>query len=97
MKNTKREAYVHSCIALRATAQTMRETRQRIERSIDKRQLQYDTQLQNSLPGEEPKALKVLIAMMQATLDDLEVRIILTSDNVKALQLKLKKARSKRK
>lgn len=97
MKKTKRETYVHSCIALRVTAQTMRETRQRIERSIDKRQLQYDTQLQNSLSGEEPKALKVLIAMMQATLDDLEVRIILTSDNVKALQLKLKKARSKRK
>ena len=97
MKKTKRETYVHSCIALRATAKTLRETRQRIERSIDKRQLQYDTQLQNSLSGEEPKALKVLIAMMQATLDDLEVRIILTSDNVKALQLKLKKARSKRK
>ena len=97
MKKTKRETYVHSCIALRATAKTLRETRQRIERSIDKRQLQYDTQLQNSLSGEEPKALKVLIAMMQATLDDLEVRIILTRENVKALQLKLKKARSKRK
>lgn len=94
MKKTKRETYVHSCIALRATAKTLRETRQRIERSIDKRQLQYDTQLQNNLSDE---ALKVLIAMMQAILDDLEVRIILTSDNVKALQLKLEKARSKRK
>ena len=97
MKKTKRETYVHSCIALRATAKTLRETRQRIERSIDKRQLQYDTQLQNNLSDEEPKALKVLIAMMQATLDDLEVRIILTRENVKALQLKLKKARSKQK
>ena len=97
MKKTKRETYVHSCIALRATAKTLRETRQRIERSIDKRQLEYDTQLQNNLSDEEPKALKVLIAMMQATLDDLEVRIILTRENVKALQLKLKKARSKRK
>lgn len=94
MKKTKRETYVHSCIALRATAKTLRETRQRIERSIDKRQLQYDTQLQNNLSDE---ALKVLIAMMEVILDDLEVRIILTSDNVKALQLKLKKARSKRK